>query len=141
MGTTSALSSLSGAVGGTTTSGGLGAGINVAQFVQFAVANQTASITALQTQQTTLGSQSGELATSTCPQTAQEYFIAGSEPTQLCELHGGHNAQSAPGSWLSHLFGRGSSPAPPPPAADGSSQASAPNASRNARPATNWKPA
>lgn len=65
MGTTNALSSLSGAVGGTTTSGGLGAGINVSQFVQFAVANQTASITALQTQQTTLGSQSGEIATIT----------------------------------------------------------------------------
>jgi flagellar hook-associated protein 2 len=70
MGTTSALSSLSGAVGGTTTSGGLGAGINVSQFVQFAVANQTASITALQTQQTTLGSQSGELATITSQLTA-----------------------------------------------------------------------
>jgi penicillin-binding protein 1B len=67
--------------------------------------------------------QSGELATSTCPQTAQEYFIAGSEPTQLCELHGGHNAQSVPGSWLSHLFGKGSSP-PPPPAPNSSSSAS-----------------
>jgi penicillin-binding protein 1B len=67
--------------------------------------------------------QSGQLATSTCPQTAEEYFIAGSEPTQLCELHGGHNAQSASGSWLSHLFGRGSNP-PPPPAPNSSAGAS-----------------
>ncbi len=66
MATTSPLSSLSGAVGGSSTSGsGLGQGINVQQFVQYAVANQTAAITALQTQQTTLGSQTGEIATIT----------------------------------------------------------------------------
>jgi flagellar hook-associated protein 2 len=43
----------------------LGQGINVQQFVEYAVANQTAAITALQTQQTTLGSQTGEIATIT----------------------------------------------------------------------------
>jgi flagellar hook-associated protein 2 len=68
LGTTSALPSLSdslGSSGSATTGTGLGAGINVQQFVQFALANQTAAITALQTQQTGLGSQNGELATIT----------------------------------------------------------------------------
>jgi penicillin-binding protein 1B len=59
--------------------------------------------------------QSGQLATPSCPQTAQEYFISGSEPTQYCELHGGGQvAQSPVGSFLSHLFGRDSAPSPPP---------------------------
>jgi flagellar hook-associated protein 2 len=67
MSTTSPLSSLTDALGtsgtGSTTSGtGLGAGINVQQFVQFAVANQEAAITALQNQQTTLGTQTSALA-------------------------------------------------------------------------------
>ena len=57
--------------------------------------------------------QSGELATPSCPQTANEYFIAGSQPSQYCELHGGQLAQSPAGSWLSHLFGRGDSATPP----------------------------
>ena len=70
MSTTSPLSSLSDALassgsGSTSSTTGLGQGINVQQFVQFAVANQTAAITALQTQQTTLGSQAGEIATIT----------------------------------------------------------------------------
>jgi flagellar hook-associated protein 2 len=66
----SALSSLtdslasSGSGTSSTTSGtGLGQGINVQQFVQYAVADQQATITALQTQQTALGSQTGELST------------------------------------------------------------------------------
>ena len=37
--------------------------------------------------------QSGQLATASCPQTADEYFITGTEPTQYCELHGGQLAQ------------------------------------------------
>lgn len=70
MSTTNPLSSLSTGLGSSSTSGttagtGLGQGINVQQFVQYAVANQTAAITALQTQQTTLGSQAGELGTIT----------------------------------------------------------------------------
>ncbi|MGD0404303.1 MAG: PBP1A family penicillin-binding protein [Candidatus Acidiferrales bacterium] len=56
--------------------------------------------------------QSGQLATPACPQTVTEYFVSGSEPTQFCGLHGGHVAQ-APGTWLSHLFGKnGDQPAP-----------------------------
>ncbi len=56
--------------------------------------------------------QSGLLAASACPQSVQEYFIAGTEPTQFC---GGASAQSAQGSWLSHLFGKNSNPPPPAP--------------------------
>src|SRR5215831_3446732 len=42
----------------------------------------------------TIDPQTGELATSSCPRTATEYFVSGSEPTQYCELHGGQVAQS-----------------------------------------------
>jgi penicillin-binding protein 1B len=49
-----------------------------------------------------------ELATPNCPITREEVYVAGSAPTQLCELHGGHSAISATGSWLSHIFGGGS---------------------------------
>jgi flagellar hook-associated protein 2 len=69
MSTTNPLSSLSSALSssgsGTTSGTGLGQGIDVQQFVQYAVADQTAAITALQNQQTTLGSQTSELATIT----------------------------------------------------------------------------
>ncbi len=69
MSTTNNLSALGSSLGssssGTTSGAGLGQGINVQQFVQFAVANQQAVITALSTQQTTLGSQAGEIATIT----------------------------------------------------------------------------
>jgi len=69
MATTSNISSLTSSLGsstsGTTSGSGLGQGINVQQFVQFAVANQQAAITALSTQQTTLGSQAGEISTIT----------------------------------------------------------------------------
>jgi penicillin-binding protein 1B len=64
--------------------------------------------------QETIDPQSGQLATSSCPQSVPEYFVAGSEPTQLCDLHGAH-ATSAQGNWLSHLFGKGGNPNPPPP--------------------------
>jgi len=61
----------------------------------------------------TIDPRSGELATASCPDRVNEYFIAGSEPTQYCELHGGRVAQ-APGTWLSHLFGKDTNPPPPP---------------------------
>jgi flagellar hook-associated protein 2 len=67
MSTTNALSSLGTAIGGSgstsTTTAGLGQGINVQQFVQFAVAGQQAQITALQNQQTGLNAQTTELST------------------------------------------------------------------------------
>jgi penicillin-binding protein 1B len=49
-----------------------------------------------------------ELATPSCPTTRSEFYVAGSAPTELCELHGGHSG----GSWLSHIFG-GGPPKPP----------------------------
>jgi penicillin-binding protein 1B len=55
-----------------------------------------------------------EVATPNCPVTREEVYIAGSEPTQICELHGGHNPLNATGSFLSHIFGGGSSNPPPP---------------------------
>jgi penicillin-binding protein 1B len=46
------------------------------------------------------------LATPECPTTREEVYIHGTEPMQFCPLHGGeHAANSAPGSWLSHIFG------------------------------------
>src|SRR5271168_2075182 len=56
---------------------------------------------------------SGELANSSCPQSVQEYFIAGSEPTEVC----GQQQAGSPSNWLAHLFGKGSNPPPPPNAA------------------------
>jgi penicillin-binding protein 1B len=66
--------------------------------------------------QETIDPQSGQLATSSCPQTVQEYFVSGSEPTQMCELHGGGHVASTPAGWLSHLFGKDTNAPPPPPA-------------------------
>lgn len=73
--------------------------------------------------------QSGQLATPSCMQTKEEYFISGTEPTQYCQLHGGGGVgQSAPVSWLEHLFGKG--PNPPPPA----TQPAQPNQPNGAAP-------
>jgi penicillin-binding protein 1B len=49
--------------------------------------------------------ESMELATPNCPTTRSEFYVTGSAPTQLCELHGGRAASG--GSWLSHIFGGG----------------------------------
>src|SRR5208282_3993668 len=46
-----------------------------------------------------------ELATPNCPTTREEVYVAGSAPTQFCELHGGSAAASSSSSWLSHVFG------------------------------------
>lgn len=69
--------------------------------------------------------QSGQLATPSCPQTQEEYFVAGTQPTQYCQLHGGGVSQSAPVSWLAHLFGKGPTP---PAAAQTNAAPAAPNA-------------
>ena len=48
------------------------------------------------------------LATPECPVTREEVYIHGTEPKEFCPLHGGHVAgETAPGSWLSHIFGGG----------------------------------
>jgi penicillin-binding protein 1B len=80
--------------------------------------------------QSMIDPQSGQLATPSCPTTAEEYFVAGTEPTQYCDLHGGGVSQSAPVSWLSHLFGAGSNP--PPPSVQGTMPNPAKGASNNA---------
>jgi len=67
-----------------------------------------------------------EIATPTCPATREEVYIAGSEPTQLCELHGGHGPATAVGSFLSHIFG-GGSPKPPPSGVNGSGTSGQPD--------------
>lgn len=66
-----------------------------------------------------------QVATSLCPLTRQEYFIAGTEPAEFCTRHGGHSiTQVPPVSWLSGVFGgkraepaeppAGAAPGPPP---------------------------
>jgi penicillin-binding protein 1B len=56
-----------------------------------------------------------ELATPSCPQSEQEYFIAGTQPTGYCSEPGGHMlAQVPPVSWVKKLFGlKGHEPEPP----------------------------
>jgi hypothetical protein len=57
-----------------------------------------------------------------------EYFIAGTEPHEYCQLHGGGVAQSGPASWLAHLFGKDSEASGPrPPETHGAS----PNPAKN----------
>jgi penicillin-binding protein 1B len=53
-----------------------------------------------------------EVATPECPNTREEFFVAGSEPTLLCEAHGGSHPATSAGSFLSHIFG-GGGPKPP----------------------------
>jgi len=61
----------------------------------------------------TVDPQTGQLATASCPQTQNEYFIEGSQPTQYCQMHGGGQmAESGVAGWLSHLFGKGEPAAP-----------------------------
>jgi penicillin-binding protein 1B len=55
----------------------------------------------------------GMLSSPSCPQMVQEYFIAGSEPTQYCD--GGGHLASTPGEIFSHIFGKGDADLPPPP--------------------------
>lgn len=69
---------------------------------------------------------SGELATPQCPQTAEEYFIEGSEPTQYCGLHGGEQmAGASPTTWLSRLLGKSPNPSVQPPNGNGTPNPSA----------------
>ncbi len=82
--------------------------------------------------------QTGQLATPSCPQIMTEYFIAGTEPNQYCQLHGGSLAQSGPASWLSHLFGKGSEasgPRPPetPPSATKNGRVAIPPPAKSAQ--------
>ena len=65
----------------------------------------------------TIDPESLMLATPECPVTREEVYIHGTEPTEFCPLHGGHMASdTAPVSWLSHVFGGDKSKEAPPPA-------------------------
>lgn len=68
----------------------------------------------------TIDPASGQLATPACPGTRDEVFVAGTEPTEYCQLHGGPSlAQIPPVSWLARLLGKsqppGANPVPLPP--------------------------
>ena len=83
-------------------------------------------------QSVTIDPESLELATPNCPVTREEVYVAGSAPTQYCELHGGHNILSSTGSWLSHVFGGGGEPKPPQTDANGQPLPYDPNRPPNA---------
>lgn len=69
----------------------------------------------------------GQIATPLCPKTRNEYFIAGSQPVEYCQEHGGiQAAQSGGGSWLSRLFGKGGNAQPQPPSSGQPTAANAP---------------
>jgi penicillin-binding protein 1B len=55
-----------------------------------------------------------QLANTTCPQTRQEVYIAGTEPTEYCN---GIAAAAPSDSWLSRAFGGSDQPKPPSPSA------------------------
>jgi len=88
------------------------------EFMKRAVAEQTYRNTQPFTppdgvMEATVDPQTGQLATASCPQTQNEYFIEGSQPTQYCQMHGGGQmAESGVAGWLSHLFGKGEPAAP-----------------------------
>jgi penicillin-binding protein 1B len=55
-----------------------------------------------------------QLATPACPNTRDEVFIAGTEPVDFCERHGGRSlSRIPPASWLSRLFGGKKEPPAP----------------------------
>ncbi len=56
---------------------------------------------------------SGQLATAACPQVRTEYFIDGTQPVEMCALHGGGGARVA--SWDPAPVPAQGAPATPPP--------------------------
>jgi len=54
-----------------------------------------------------------QLATPNCPTTREEVYVAGSAPTEFCEIHGGHGLGTSTGSILSKIFGGGGQPKAP----------------------------
>jgi penicillin-binding protein 1B len=55
----------------------------------------------------TLDSETQQLATTECPSLQEEVFIAGTEPTDTCSLHGASLVEKIPPiSWLKRLFSR-----------------------------------
>ena len=84
----------------------------------------------------TIDPESLALATPECPVTREEVYIHGTEPTEFCPLHGGHmTSDTAPGSWLSHVFGGDRDKGTDPSAAPGTGNSGAsPSTTRPADP-------
>jgi len=84
----------------------------------------------------TIDPESLALATPECPVTREEVYIHGTEPTEFCPLHGGHmTSDTAPGSWLSHVFGGDRDKGTDPSAAPGTGNSGAsPSTARPADP-------
>ena len=81
---------------------------------------------------------SEQLATPNCPEKRMQVFIAGTEPSQFCELHPDQDmTQSASGGWLSRLFGKSSTPPPPPAGQLGQLPGVNPNATAKLQPPPN----
>jgi membrane carboxypeptidase/penicillin-binding protein len=54
----------------------------------------------------TIDPETQQLATPDCPVLRSEVFIAGTEPTETCQLHSGHSLEDLPPvSWLSRVLG------------------------------------
>jgi len=79
----------------------------------------------------------GELATAACPKTISEVFLAGTQPVELCHLHGGGGRTLISG-WDTESQAQPSSPASPPRAPAPRERAAS---SSEARPATPASPA
>jgi penicillin-binding protein 1B len=77
-----------------------------------------------------------QLATPSCPMRRTEVYIAGSEPTMYCDVHGGRLSQLPGVSWLSRIFGGGQSKADedsdPPTDANAEAPAAVPDAAAGA---------
>ena len=83
--------------------------INLPEYHQVRPLDPPAGITEAMVDPTT-----GGLATPACPNPREEVFVAGTEPTQFCTVHGnGMAMQAPPVAWLAHLFGK-REPEPPP---------------------------
>lgn len=67
-----------------------------------------------------------QLATPNCPTTREEVYVAGSAPTEFCELHGGRSIISSAGSWLAHVFGGGGNAPKQPAGTDANGKTTAP---------------
>jgi penicillin-binding protein 1B len=82
----------------------------------------------------TIDPQTMQWATPECPETREEVFISGTEPTQFCSLHGGRYVTQTPPSWLSRIAGQ-KAPEPPrpgePAAAPGRPAPAAPGATES----------
>jgi penicillin-binding protein 1B len=76
----------------------------------------------------------GMLAAPACPKMVQEYFLAGTQPTEYCDSSNHAGPGSGPGEWLSHLFNGGAANPPPPTAENGNRPPGTTNPQNPAQP-------